>query len=64
MTIYAGGVVVSQLLEVPFFTGAFGIVIITGLYTVFGGDESGCLYSDIANNDINTRIYVTHLYRI
>ena len=37
VTIYAGGVVVSQLLEVPFFTGAFGIVIITGLYTVFGG---------------------------
>ena len=37
VTIYAGGVVVSQLLGVSFLTGAFGIVIITGLYTVLGG---------------------------
>jgi len=37
VTIYAGGIVVSQLLGVDFWIGAFGIVVITGLYTVFGG---------------------------
>ncbi|NNF33335.1 MAG: sodium/solute symporter [Saprospiraceae bacterium] len=37
VTIYAGGIVVSQLLDIPFFYGAIGIVIITGLYTVIGG---------------------------
>lgn len=37
VTIYAGGIVVSQLLDIPFMTGALGIVIITGLYTVLGG---------------------------
>ena len=37
VTIYAGGIVVSQLLGLDFWTGALGIVIITGLYTVIGG---------------------------
>ncbi len=37
VTIYAGGIVVSQLLDIPFFYGAIGIVIITGVYTVLGG---------------------------
>lgn len=37
VTIYAGGLVVSQLLNIPFWYGALGIVIITGLYTVVGG---------------------------
>lgn len=37
VTIYAGGLVVSQLLGIDFWTGALGIVIITGLYTVVGG---------------------------
>ena len=37
VTIYAGGIVVSQLLDIPFLYGAIGIVIITGLYTVLGG---------------------------
>jgi len=37
VTIYAGGVVVSALLGIDFWTGALGTVIITGLYTVLGG---------------------------
>ncbi len=37
VTIYAGGIVVSQLLDIPFLYGALGIVIITGFYTILGG---------------------------
>ncbi len=37
VTIYAGGVVVSQLLNIPFIYGALGTVLITGVYTVLGG---------------------------
>ena len=37
VTIYAGGIVVSQLLDIPFLYGAIGIVVITGIYTVLGG---------------------------
>lgn len=37
VTIYAGGVVVSALLGINFWVGAIGTVILTGIYTVFGG---------------------------
>ena len=37
ITIYAGGIVVSQLMGIPFWYGAIGIVIFTGIYTVIGG---------------------------
>lgn len=37
VTIYAGGVVVSALLGIDFWTGALSTVILTGLYTVVGG---------------------------
>ena len=37
VTIYAGGIVVSQLIGIPFIYGALGTVLITGLYTVLGG---------------------------
>ena len=37
VTIYAGGIVVSQLMGVPFFNGAIVTVIITGIYTILGG---------------------------
>ena len=37
VTIYAGGVVVSQLLDIPFIYGAIGTVLLTGIYTIFGG---------------------------
>lgn len=37
VTIYAGGVVVSALLGIDFWTGAIATVILTGIYTVFGG---------------------------
>jgi solute:Na+ symporter, SSS family len=37
ITIYAGGIVVSELLGIPFWYGAIGIVIFTGVYTVIGG---------------------------
>ncbi|MDT0649500.1 sodium:solute symporter [Autumnicola edwardsiae] len=37
VTIYAGGVVVSALLGIDFWTGALSTVILTGLYTVLGG---------------------------
>ncbi|UOB16502.1 sodium:solute symporter [Abyssalbus ytuae] len=37
VTIYAGGVVVSALLGIDFWTGALSTVVLTGLYTVVGG---------------------------
>lgn len=37
VTIYAGGIVVSELLGIPFWYGAIGIVVFTGIYTVIGG---------------------------
>tara|TARA_B100000497_G_C7692755_1_gene421745 strand:+ start:1154 stop:2824 length:1671 start_codon:yes stop_codon:yes gene_type:complete len=37
VTIYAGGIVVSELIGIPFWYGAIGIVIFTGIYTVIGG---------------------------
>lgn len=37
VTIYAGGVVVSSLLGIDFWTGAIATVILTGIYTVLGG---------------------------
>jgi solute:Na+ symporter, SSS family len=37
VTIYAGGIVVSQLLGIGFLEGAVIIVLVTGLYTVLGG---------------------------
>ncbi|MEN1784826.1 MAG: sodium:solute symporter [Bacteroidota bacterium] len=37
VTIYAGGVVVSALLDIPFWIGAVATVVLTGVYTVLGG---------------------------
>lgn len=37
VTIYAGGIVVSELLGIPFWYGAIGVVVFTGAYTVIGG---------------------------
>jgi SSS family solute:Na+ symporter len=37
VTIYAGGIVVSALLGIDFWTGALSTVILTGVYTVLGG---------------------------
>jgi len=37
VTIYAGGIVVSALLGIPFWIGAVSTVILTGIYTVLGG---------------------------
>ena len=37
VTIYAGGIVIASLLGIDFWTGALATVVITGLYTVFGG---------------------------
>jgi len=37
VTIYAGGIVVSALLGIDFWTGAIATVILTGVYTVVGG---------------------------
>lgn len=37
VTIYAGGIVVSQLLGVSFLAGALATVTITGIYTILGG---------------------------
>ena len=37
VTIYAGGVVVSALLGIDFWTGAIATVILTGIYTILGG---------------------------
>lgn len=37
VTIYAGGVVVSALLGIDFWTGALSTVVLTGIYTILGG---------------------------
>jgi len=37
VTIYAGGVVFETLMGIDFWSGAFIIVVITGIYTVLGG---------------------------
>ncbi len=37
VTIYAGGIVVSELLNLDFWVGAIGIVLFTGIYTIIGG---------------------------
>jgi len=37
VTIYAGGIVVSALLGIDFWTGAMVTVILTGIYTIIGG---------------------------
>ena len=37
VTIYAGGIVVSELLNLDFWIGAVGIVVFTGIYTIIGG---------------------------
>ena len=37
VTIYAGGIVVSELIGIPFWYGAIGVVVFTGIYTVIGG---------------------------
>lgn len=37
VTVYAGGIVISSLLQIDFWYGALITVILTGLYTVLGG---------------------------
>ena len=37
VTIYAGGIVVSQLIGISFLSGALLTVVITGIYTILGG---------------------------
>ena len=37
VTIYAGGIVISELIGIPFWYGAIGVVIFTGFYTIIGG---------------------------
>jgi len=37
VTVYAGGIVISSLLHIDFWTGALITVILTGIYTVLGG---------------------------
>lgn len=37
VTIYAGGVVISTLLDIPFLQSALLVVVLTGVYTILGG---------------------------
>jgi len=37
VTVYAGGIVISSLLNIDFWTGALVTVVITGIYTILGG---------------------------
>lgn len=37
VTLYAGGIVISTLLDIPFIYGAVSTVILTGIYTILGG---------------------------
>lgn len=46
VTIFAGGIVFEALMGIDFWTGAFIVVIATGIYTVFGGMRA-VLYTDM-----------------
>jgi SSS family solute:Na+ symporter len=46
VTIAAGGIVFEALMGISFWTGAFVVVIATGIYTVFGGLRA-VLYTDM-----------------
>ena len=46
VTIYAGGIVFETLMGISFWTGAFIVVIATGIYTIFGGLRA-VLYTDL-----------------
>jgi SSS family solute:Na+ symporter len=46
VTIYAGGIVFEALMGVDFWTGAMVVVVITGVYTIFGGLRA-VLYTDL-----------------
>jgi SSS family solute:Na+ symporter len=37
VTVYAGGIVIASILDISFWSGALITVILTGVYTVFGG---------------------------
>jgi SSS family solute:Na+ symporter len=37
VTVYAGGIVISSMLNIDFWTGALATVILTGIYTILGG---------------------------
>jgi len=37
VTVYAGGIVISTLIGIDFWVGALATVVLTGIYTVFGG---------------------------
>ncbi len=37
VTLYAGGIVISTLMDISFMTGALATVVLTGIYTVLGG---------------------------
>lgn len=46
VTIFAGGIVFESLMGVDFWTGAFIVVVVTGIYTVIGGLRA-VLYTDV-----------------
>ena len=46
VTIAAGGIVFEALMGIDFWTGAFVVVVATGIYTVFGGLRA-VLYTDL-----------------
>ena len=46
VTIAAGGIVFESLMGIDFWTGAFVVVVVTGVYTVFGGLRA-VLYTDL-----------------
>ena len=46
VTIYAGGIVFEAIMGVDFWTGALVVVVITGVYTIFGGLRA-VLYTDL-----------------
>ena len=51
VTIYAGGVVVSSLLEINFWVGALSTVVLTGIYTVLGGMRA-VVYTDTVQTSV------------
>ena len=48
VTLYAGGIVISTILEITFMQGALVTVILTGIYTILGGMRA-VVYTETSN---------------
>lgn len=51
VTVYAGGIVLESVLGINFWTGAILMVVVTGIYTIFGGMKA-VMYTSVIQTPI------------